>query len=155
MTASLSNLIPPCFYYLANLVSVSETPVFLKPRSMVVWVNIGHYKKKGLLWILITKKDDHHFLLVKGATMLANGIEGNSTLNELHISNTQDDEDTSTTESRWCAICTALNSPMCTLETNSNNIINDATALSLVNALYRNPTLLKTAKSYDSFTSTR
>ena len=28
-TAWLSNLIPPCFYYLTNLVSVSYTPVFL------------------------------------------------------------------------------------------------------------------------------
>ena len=33
-TALLSNLIPPCVYYLTNLVSVSYPPVFLIPRSM-------------------------------------------------------------------------------------------------------------------------
>jgi len=35
-TASLSNLIPPCFYYLTNLVSVSYAPASLMPRLMVV-----------------------------------------------------------------------------------------------------------------------
>jgi hypothetical protein len=30
-TASLSNLIPPCFYDLTNLVSVSYAPAFLMP----------------------------------------------------------------------------------------------------------------------------
>ena len=34
MTASLSNLIPPGFYYLTNLVSSSFPPVVLMPRVM-------------------------------------------------------------------------------------------------------------------------
>ncbi len=33
--ALLSNLIPPCFYYLTNLVSVSYAPAFLMPRHTV------------------------------------------------------------------------------------------------------------------------
>ena len=34
MTASLSNLIPPCFYYLTNLVSGAYAPVVLMPRGL-------------------------------------------------------------------------------------------------------------------------
>ncbi len=33
-TALLLNLIPPCFYYLTNLVSCSKSPVVLEPRSI-------------------------------------------------------------------------------------------------------------------------
>ena len=35
-TASLSNLIPPCFYYLTNLVSGAYAPVVLMPSGLPV-----------------------------------------------------------------------------------------------------------------------
>ena len=59
-TASLSNLIPPCFCYLTNLVSGSYSPVVIKPRSIYLrkWpkryrtapspmADFGHYLAKN------------------------------------------------------------------------------------------------------------